>query len=174
MSRRFQPIPYGTAHTLETLHERCIEEGECWLWQAGTSHGTPAIRHNGKVVHVRRYIIEELQGIVIPEGRRVSMTCDNKTCINPDHIRVYRPAALLVFTAARTGYALDPLRNARIAARRQEQSALTWEIVRKIRAMEGSDREIARATGYAYSTINNIRSNRSWVETSPWAGLLAA
>lgn len=175
MTTRYNPIPQGTAHTLETIKARCIEEGDCWLWQCGTSHGTPAIRHNGTIVYMRRYIVTELQGVVIPARRLVSMCCGTKLCVNPDHIRVYTRAQLQTYTAKRTDYGRDPVRNARIAAKRQAQSPLDWDRVREIRSMEGSDRAIARQLGLNFSTIYEIRRNITWRETcNPWAGLLAA
>lgn len=173
MTRPFKSLRKGETHTLATIHERCIEEGECWIWQAGTSSGSPALRHNGVVMQVRRYIIESLQGRTIPKGRLVSICCENLRCVAPNHIGVFTRRQLQTQTAARTQYAADPVRNARIARSKQDASHLDWPRVREIRAMEGTDRGIARDIGLSYTVVNSIRKHHTWREiTNPFGGLL--
>lgn len=169
--RKFPNLAAGQTHTLETIHARCIEEGDCWLWQAGKSNGSPAIRHGKKTVAVRLYIATVLQG-KNTTGRLVTMCCDSIDCVAPAHIVTWRRKQLQRFTAKRTGYARKPEYRARQAAARQKNSALDWDKVRAIRASTGSTRDIARQFGERQSTIQSIRAGDSWRETSPWAGLL--
>lgn len=172
---KFTPLPYGAVHTLETIRERTEEEGDCWLWQAGKSHGTPALRHEGRSMQVRRYIFEVLQGKTIPKGMLISSGCPHLDCVNPEHIRRFTRTQLQRHTAKRTQYGANPLRCMRLARAKQEASELTWERVREIRAMEGTDKGIARALDMNFSVVNCIRKHKTWRESNnPFAGLMAA
>lgn len=169
--RKFTNLQPGQTHTLATIQERTVEEGDCWLWQAGKSHGTPALRHDGRIVQVRRFIAEVLQGRTVPGGRMVSMTCDNLDCVNPAHIGIYTRKQLQQRTAARTQYGSDMARNLKIARIKQQASSLDWQKVREIRAMEGSIRQVARELGMNFDTVRLIRQGITWKEASPFAGL---
>ncbi len=173
---KFKPLNPGQVHTLDTISERCIEEADCWLWQAGKSHGTPALRHDGRVIQVRRYIVEVLQGQAVPKGMLVSCRCESLDCVNPDHIRIFTRSQLQAHTAKRTQYGADPLRSMRLARAKQETSKLDWDTVRAIRAMEGTDKGIARKLGLNFSLVNCIRKHRTWreVNNNPFIGLMAA
>lgn len=168
---RFKNLQPGQVRTLDTIRERIVEEGDCWLWQAGKSHGTPALRHDGRVIQVRRFIVEVLQGRTVPGGRMVSMACDNIDCVNPAHIAIYTRKQLQQRTAARTQYGSDPARNLKIARTKQQASSLDWAKVREIRAMEGSIRQVARELGMNFDTVRLIRQGITWKEASPFAGL---
>lgn len=158
---------------MDTIFARVEEEGDCWLWRAGKSHGTPALRHSGRVIQVRRYILEELQKKPVPSDKLVSTGCTNIDCVNPDHIRIYTRTQLQARTAKRTKYGESMLRKMRIAISKQAASNLDWDRVREIRAMEGTDRGISRALGMNFSVINGIRKHRTWKEqANPFLGLL--
>lgn len=173
--RKFKNLEPGQVHTIDTIRERTVEEGECWLWQAGKSHGTPALRHDGKSIQVRRYILEVLQGQPVPKRLLVSSRCENIDCVNPDHIHMFTRSGLQAHTAKRTQYAANPMRNIRLARAKQAASKLTWERVREIRAMDGTDREIARELGLNFSLVNCIRKHKTWREVNnPFFGLMAA
>lgn len=167
---KFPNLKPGQVHTMETIKARTVEEGDCWLWQAGTSHGTPALRHDGRIMQVRRYIFTQLLGRET-QGRFVTMRCDHLNCVNPDHIVLQTRHQLQQRTARRTQYGSNPARNLKIARAKQAASHLTWERVREIRAMEGTSRGIARALGMTFSTVHMIRLGASWQEAGPFMGM---
>lgn len=149
--------------TVEAIREKCVEEGDCWLWQGAMSHGTrPVARLDGtrKLVGVRRLMLE-LCGIE-PGRNKVFPTCGNQACLNHEHLKPMTHAAMLKRVAAQTGYAQSVTRNAKIAAGKRKHSPITPELVEEIRSSPESGRAVARRMGLCQSTVQAIRAHDSW------------
>lgn len=74
----------------KSLEERLIagfkKSGECWVWNKSVaSSGYGQIRLNYKNLRANRASYMVFKG-EIPVGMVVRHTCDNKLCINPDHL----------------------------------------------------------------------------------------
>lgn len=74
----------GLSDLEPNLRSRIKRSGECWLWTGGHSwYG--AIRIGRKVLRVHRVVYELLVG-PIPAGLVLDHLCENKLCVNPDHL----------------------------------------------------------------------------------------
>lgn len=161
--------------TLEAIKERCIEEGDCWLWQGALSHGTtPVMRIDGdrRLVSVRRHVLE-LKGVKVA-GRKAYPSCGNVECVNPEHVMAMTPSQMLTRVAASTGYAEAQTRRAKIAAAKRKLSPITPELVQEIRTSPESGHAIARRLGFCQSTVQAIRAHESWRDyQNPYMQLVA-
>ena len=62
---------------------------DCWVCtsHAPDSSGYPSTGRNGKPTRLHRYVYEKFVGS-IPEGMCIMHKCDNKLCINPNHLEI--------------------------------------------------------------------------------------
>lgn len=127
----------------------------CWEWTGACTRGYGAIRVAGRQEKAHRVAYEHLVGR-IPAGQSVLHRCDNRRCINPDHLFL--------------GTALDNMRDReakgranRVHGERHHAAKLTADQVRTIRARaaEGS-KALAREFGLNSRHVRAILTRNAW------------
>lgn len=100
----------------------------------------------------------------------MTTTCGNKSCINPDHLKISNKSAVL--KGSQNDYN-NPVRRAKLSAyARANKAKLSIEQAREIRMSDKTYRELALEYGVNKATIGNIKSGRTWKETGGiWSGL---
>jgi len=69
------------------FNQRIIkDESGCWIWQGKLStNGYAVFKFHKRNVQVHRWAYETYKGS-IPEGMVVDHLCNNRCCVNPDHL----------------------------------------------------------------------------------------
>ena len=146
------------AHGLP-VHERVLarivkdEQTGCWVWQGGCGYnGYARLRRgdDGKPVLCHRVVYEHFSG-PIPEGLVVMHTCDNRRCLNPEHLRA--------------GTQKENMQDM-YKKGRSTRSVLTEPEVREIRRLSengASTHTLANSFCVSPATIYNITSGKAWV-----------
>ncbi len=141
---------------------KVIKGPGCWSWTGCWRHKSnyPAFsvggKANNKLVSAHRMAFELTKG-PIPDGLVIRHDCDNRGCVNPDHLSA--------------GSQSENIRDMVVRGRNKDRSGenngmaqLTWEKVREIRSMAGTVTQIAEKFGISLSSASMILNNKRWRE----------
>lgn len=151
--------PYTDDQARNAMLSKVCERGLCWEW-TGANKGNGYGHTSRGPAHRRIY---ELFVGAIPNGLDVCHRCDNRACVNPDHL----------FLGTRLENMQDCKRKGRTARgsalgnRKGENGSaakLTWESVYQIRASSEPSKVLAQKYGVTNDNINRIRRNDTWKE----------
>lgn len=131
---------------------------DCWEW-IGAIHktGYGQITYNRKLKGAHRFSYEIFKGN-IPENLLVCHHCDNRKCVNPNHL----------FIGTISDNAIDMVKKGRnfvSYGKENKASKLNQHKVKQIKKLfqfELSNCEIAKIFSVSPSSIRNIRANKTW------------
>lgn len=91
MSKSGKRVP-NNATFLQRAELHSEQQGDCWKWLGYTTNGSPTVaRSKQQPVNLRTALLTEL-GVERPEGAHTAtVTCGNRDCVNPKHIRWETP-----------------------------------------------------------------------------------
>lgn len=144
----------------EAFHEKYVKgsEGDCWVWIASkmkTGYGQINTR-DGRVITAHRFSYQLHKGD-IPSGMFVCHTCDNRACVNPDHL----------WLGTAKDNSQDMLRKGRgisnpVRGSKNHAAKLTEKQVAQIYTSDKSHTEIAKQFGVTASCVLSIKKGLSW------------
>jgi hypothetical protein len=130
----------------------------CWIWLESTNPtGYAHLRYKTKLHRANRFSWSAYNGQPIPKGLFVLHTCDNRLCVNPDHLFL--------------GTNQDNMDDMRAKGRHINSvprgtthrcAKLTEDDVREIRASNKQHRELAKQYGVSHANIGGIKRRTLW------------
>ena len=129
----------------------------CWIWKGGKNRGYGQIDVNNKLIYTHRFSWELHYG-TIPNGLHVLHSCDNPSCVNPEHL----------FLGTHKDNMQDMVKKGRKAVILGEMwghaklSALDVIHIRELIARGEKQRVIAKDYGVRPATISLIHCRKNW------------
>ena len=153
--------PRGSLWDINYFMQRSIinETTGCWEWKRATQrNGYGVARFNGKTVRAHRLAYEIANGQRVSPSLDVCHHCDNRACVNPDHLFAGTRADNMQDCAAKKRLVMPHLYGEMCPA-----SKLSEDDVRAIRSIRGiSQREIGRRYNVDKGTIAHILHRKTW------------
>lgn len=140
--------------------------GDCWIWTASKNYGGYGyfgISIGGKPKVYKAHRIAYILGNkkLVPKGTLVCHTCDNPSCVNPDHL-------FIGTDRDNTNDKMKKNRQSRMLSARNPSSKLTEPQVAEIRRLYASGGTTYQELGSKFSvtkqTIFAIIKNKQWAK----------
>jgi hypothetical protein len=154
------------SYLLEKIRHRCIEEGDCLLWQGAVlSEGLPRLYSNGQSTSLRRLLWVEKHG-EISSDVRIGAKCRVGLCVAPAHLIIRDRCDELKGTRRSQAF------KAKIAAAKRSKSRFTPDFIEMVRTSPLNNCALGREIGLNHAIVAKIRNHQVWKDYStPFAGL---
>jgi hypothetical protein len=147
---------------IDRFFNKVNKTDKCWEWTGSTSegYGNVALRRGKrKTFSAHRVSWAIHNATAIPPRKMVCHTCDNRKCVNPEHLYVG------------TGYNNNRDTIARNRGNRKKGENCSWaklteDDVRAIRQSTESQNSLAKRHGIDQSTVSDIKNLKLWKHIS--------
>jgi len=142
-------------HIIDRFHSKTKKAANgCIVWAAGKyKHGYGGFWALGAMRKAHRVAWEIANGPILDPKMHVLHRCDNRPCVNPDHL----------FLGTIADNMLDRDKKGRgLSGERANTAKLKAEEVREIRQSNVSSTVLAAEYGVSWSTICQIRRGDTW------------
>lgn len=143
----------------KSFEEKVIKKDGCWGWSGGLfedNYAVIRIFRKTEKAHRASWLIHNGE---IPKDLWVLHKCDVRSCSNPDHL-------FLGTAQDNITDMMNKKRNKQVFGQSHGQSKFTENQVIEIRQLLNNNittiKEVANKYKVAYSTISNIKLNKSW------------
>jgi len=148
-------------NTMTRFLDKIDRSGECWEWTAQIAmNGYGVFFLNGIQTGAHRAAYRLLVG-EIPNGLYVLHHCDNRSCVNPDHLFLGTQSDNLQDAAAK-GRMVSPA----LAGEENGRAKLTQNDVNAIRELYATgelvQRELGERYGVGTTTIGAVITGQNW------------
>jgi hypothetical protein len=145
--------PIGGITVERRFFDKVKKTDNCWIWTASVNkQGYGALSIGKKQIRAHRVSYMLFKG-QIPDGMHVCHSCDNPSCVNPDHLWIGTPK----------DNAKDCLMKNRFPiGQRAGRAKLTEHEVIMIRRATIVGKAIAKKYNISLEQVYNIRQRRSW------------
>jgi len=129
---------------------------ECWIWIGAKSNGYGVCSLNGKTYFTHRLSWEWANNKSIPDGCIICHSCDNPSCVNPEHLRA---------DSVQSNVNDRVERNRSAKGKNNGQARLTEKDVKDIKVLRNkgwTEKAIADLYDVSRSTISHILHGRTW------------
>lgn len=148
--------PYTDEQWIEKFWPQVDQRGACWLWTGSLSakgYGVFDARLHGQRHYKAHRFSWALHNGPIPEGMNVCHTCDNRWCVNPEHL----------FLGTHQDNVADRMAKDRMRTGEDHQnSKLTNEQALYIYHSDKPAKEIAAELGVHDTVVYKIRGGKRW------------
>lgn len=152
---------------MKRFWDKVAKSAYCWEWKAyrtSAGYGAMSSKHGMPNILAHRFSWELVNG-PISEGMCILHKCDNRLCVNPNHL----------FLGTKKDNTQDMLKKGRNRCGHvggvnhgRQGAKLDWEKAKEIRHLYFAERrtahEIAQFYGLARGKIKDLVANRSWVK----------
>jgi hypothetical protein len=136
-------------------HSEKVTESGCWIWMGAISNSGYGLAHSdkrNKTASAHRVSYEAFIGD-IPKGMIIAHACDNRLCVNPNHL----------WLATHKQNSQDMVKKNRSAfGEKCGKSKLKEFEVSFIKETKLSQRKIATMFSISKTTVGDIRRGKTW------------
>src|SRR5436190_5131366 len=151
-----------TASQLEWFNNRFVKvDSGCWLWYGGLTNGYGCFSRDGYTCSAHKISYEHFVGPV-PLGICVLHKCDNRRCVNPEHLFLGTRVDNNRDMAAKGRHG----RGATIKILTEAEVERVREVLKK-NANWGVQKHLAETYGVSQSTISEVKSQKRWKVSTP-------